>query len=159
MQIFNLDYNRKMRIFLLCLLLLSCSQFQGKRVIQSSDVVELLEYNSLQFKARIDTGATSSTIHAEEITILDSTDIKRVQFFLRDDKNLKHGPFQAKLLDLVKVKSSNSSVSRRPVVELKILIHGYQQNARFTLYDRSKMSYRVLVGRDLLHAGNFLVQP
>jgi hypothetical protein len=148
-----------MRILFICFLLLGCSTFHDKKVINSTDMIELIDLNSLRLQARIDTGATSSTIHAEEITVLEKDQNKRVQFYVRDDQNNKHGPFQSTLLDQVKVKSSNSGVSRRLVVELKIRIHGHIQAARFTLFDRSKMSYRVLIGRDLLQAGNFLVNP
>lgn len=159
MQIFNIDYNKKMRLIFFLTFFLSCSVFGPKTTISSVEKVAFTQINSLSLAARIDTGATSSTLHAEQMTTEIINGITSVNFYVRDDANNRLGPFSGNVIDEVKVKSSNSRISRRKVIELEVLVGGKKLSARFTLFDRSKMTYRVLLGRDILQAGNFLIRP
>ena len=159
MQIFNIEYNRIMRLLFFISFFVSCSVFGPKTTISSVEKVTFTQLNSLILAARIDTGATSSTLHAEQMTAEIINGISSVIFYVRDDANHLLGPFTAKVIDEVKVKSSNSRISRRKVIELDVEVGERKMTARFTLFDRSKMTYRVLLGRDILQAGNFLIKP
>lgn len=85
--------------------------------------------------ARIDTGATKSSIDA------------------RLAAELSLGPvIKTKL-----VKSASGS-KLRPVIKAKIKIVDKTINSEFTIADRSHMKYRVLVGQNILKSG-FLIDP
>lgn len=86
-------------------------------------------------KARIDTGATLSSI-----------DVKLAA-------KLKLGP----ILEAKAIKSSHGS-SIRPVVEARATIGGRTIRGRFTVYDRKRMKYPVLIGRNILK-GKFIIDP
>ncbi len=85
--------------------------------------------------AKVDTGATRSSIDIE----------------LASQLNL--GP----ITDSKTVRSANG-VKVRPVIEAEIEIHGRKVTKTFTLADRSHMSYKVLIGRNILSDG-FLIDP
>jgi hypothetical protein len=91
---------------------------------------------SKEVTARIDTGAASNSIDAS----------------LAADMNL--GP----IIRTTVVKSANGQ-SLRPVVDAEISIGDEHIKTTFTIADRSKMRYKILVGRKSLTKRNFLIDP
>ncbi len=86
--------------------------------------------------ARIDTGATSSSIDlalAQRLHLTPSTRSKIVK--------------------------SASGVKKRPVVHAKIRMDGLLIEEEFTIADRSHMTYQLLIGHNILKKGNFLIDP
>ena len=100
------------------------------------DIIVKGRKSEKKVKARIDTGATKSSI-----------DMKLAA-------ELRLGP-------LVTVKETRSAHGRsmRPVVRAKVLLAGKEIESSFTVVDRSHMTYRVLVGRDILADNGFLIDP
>jgi hypothetical protein len=86
--------------------------------------------------ARIDSGATSSSID----TVLAA--------------KLQLGPITRQ-----KVVKSASGVNRRPIVVAIITIDGKEIEGEFTLADRSHMTYKMLIGQNILKKGAFLIDP
>jgi len=88
-----------------------------------------------QIQAKIDTGADNSSIDIEFA------------------KELSLGP-------IIKTKSIVSSHGRslRPVVRLTLTMAEKEICADFTLYNRSHMNYKVLIGKNILKQG-FLIDP
>lgn len=92
--------------------------------------------------ARIDTGAKTSSLHADHISF-DEQFVK----FRRGDVTYKTA-----VKRVVRIKNiHNGQNTRRPVVVLDVTIHGKRFNQiEFTLTDRSNMKYEVLIGRNVL---------
>ena len=86
--------------------------------------------------AKVDTGATRSSLDT------------------RLASELKLGPIVRTKL----IKSSHGS-SLRPVVEAEIKIKGEKIKTQFTLADRKRMKYKILIGVNTMRCGNFLVDP
>ncbi len=86
-------------------------------------------------KARIDTGATISSIDSKLAARLNLGPIIRTK--------------------LVKSASGNSS---RPVMKARIKVAKKELEADFTIADRSHMKYAVLIGQNILKKG-FLIDP
>ena len=59
----------------------------------------------------------------------------------------------------MKLVKSASGKGRRPVVGVKVKIDGLILEDDFTLAERKHMMYPVLIGRNILKAGNFLIDP
>lgn len=91
--------------------------------------------NSKRLLAKIDTGADSSSI---DISLAG---------------DLMLGP-------ITKTKSVVSSHGRslRPVVPIDVELGGVRVDGDFTLYNRTHMTYKVLIGRNVLEKG-FLIDP
>lgn len=85
--------------------------------------------------ARIDTGATRSSIDAKIV------------------KELKLGP----IVSVLEVKNANG-VSLRPTIKVEFKIKDINMKAEFTISDRRHMKYKALIGRNVLKKG-FLVDP
>jgi len=109
-------------------------------------------------KAKLDTGARSSTMHAYDLSIVARG--KGVRFKVR--------PWQRSVEDAVEVelpvhdrrivRSSSGHTERRYVVLLDVEIAGRIVRAETTLSNRDQMGFRMLVGRQALRQG-FVVDP
>lgn len=113
-------------------------------------------------KAKLDTGARSSSVHAFGIEPLprDADGIERVRFRLR--------PWQRSDADTVvvecpvhdrrSVRSSSGHTEERIVVLMDIALMGRTITAEMTLSNRDSMGFRMLIGREALRQG-FVVDP
>ncbi|TQL47144.1 hypothetical protein FB562_0192 [Homoserinimonas aerilata] len=132
--------------------------------LHSSTIVGWREWVSLPdigvpwVKAKIDTGARSSALHAFDIEELDGGE--RVRFWVR--------PWQRSVEDVVqvecavhdrrRVRSSSGHSEERFVVLLDVEIFGRTVTAETTLSNRDQMGFRMLIGRQALRQG-FVVHP
>lgn len=114
-------------------------------------------------KAKLDTGARSNAMHAEDIAFFDADDGTRmVRFTLlddHDDPDSERWVFERPVEDQVNIKRRlTSRTEERPVVELEFCMAGVRHTGVFSLTDRSNFNYPVLLGRDFLK-DDYLVDP
>ena len=84
---------------------------------------------------------------------------ERVTFALTDDQG-KTKNVERKIVEWTEIKSIATKTStRRPVVILDVCLGGKRLEGRFNLADRSGFLYPVLVGRNILKTGDFLIDP
>ena len=108
-------------------------------------------------KAKLDTGARTSAIHAEEIKYVEENGQTMVHFLLLLDSTEQPIQCAAPLFQRKrKVKSSSGDVTMRPVVETFLELGGKRYRIELTLADRSVMNFQILIGRTALR-GRFLV--
>ncbi len=115
----------------------------------------------IKLKARIDTGAGVSSIDAKilQITPVAGGSAERVVFEIRDDAgNAKS--IERKIVEWAEIKGKGTTKSsRRPVVILDFCLGGKRLEGRINLADRSGFLYPVLIGRNILKTGGFLIDP
>lgn len=132
------SYVMKLRIALL-IFLLGTSQVQAvpcqnKLVVKAIEPVILLGKPQVRLLARMDTGATLSSIDRELALRLGfNTPIRQTSV------------------------SNAHGTTLRPVVKIPFLLKGRKRIAEFTLAERSHLDYAVLLGRTSL--SGFLVDP
>lgn len=114
--------------------------------------VRLPELGEGALVAKIDTGARSAALHAEDILIYG----KHVGFTIELDG--KRQKMKAVLLGAKRVKSSNGQSEIRAVIETRIEIGHYVFDAEITLTDRADMGVPMLLGRNTIK-GRFIVHP
>ena len=126
-----------------------------KQTVGDTEVVFVEEAN-LSFKARVDTGAKTSSIHAENIELDLSGDPrgKPISFDLVTKEGLSR-KIKTRVSSVIKVRTSEMEENRY-VVPLLIKWHDSKKTVLVTLNDRTKMKYRLLLGRNWLH-GEFIV--
>lgn len=111
---------------------------------------------STYLPAKVDTGADLSSIWATKIKEIDD----ELQFVLFDTQSKHYTGDIIKLpksgYRLTRVANSFGHKELRYVVKLPIEVAGRKINATFTLADRSKKLYPILLGRRMLK-GKFLV--
>ncbi len=101
-------------------------------------------------KAKIDTGARTSSIHAYEIEPFERDGEKYLSFELhpvqRSTKETIRS--EAKLLEYRKVRSSNGHQSVRPVIVTSVRLLDQVWPIELTLANRDTMGFRMLLGRE-----------
>ncbi|MCW8327500.1 ATP-dependent zinc protease [Photobacterium sp. SDRW27] len=123
----------------------------GKVILGEEEWVWLDSIQSF-FKARIDTGATTSSLNAVDIQMFERDGKEWARFNLNhtsDENAEKADIIEAPVVRWVKVRQSTSDVAeRRPVIEAWVKLGQLHEKAQFTLADRSQMTYPVLLGRE-----------
>ena len=111
-------------------------------------------------KAKIDTGARSSALHAIHIKRFRRRGRDMVKFDVHPLQRNTRGtvPVEAELLDERRVRSSSGHVEVRPVVLIAVKIRGRQWLSEFTLTSRDEMGFRLLLGRSAIRR-RFVVDP
>lgn len=105
----------------------------------------------LVYDARIDSGAETSSLDARNIKRFERDGNNWVRFDVPIPDSDDFMTLEREVARRVKIiQSSTDESERRVVVELQFMIGNHQQQAEFTLTDRSHLSHRVLVGRNIL---------
>ena len=98
-------------------------------------LIEKIRLNEEEVMAKIDSGASRSSIH------------------IKLASKLKLGP----VIKSVRIKSSHG-IQLRPVVKANVLIAGKKVEGSFTITNRENLKYPVLIGQEILKQG-FLIDP
>ena len=111
-------------------------------------------------KAKLDTGARTSAIHAFDIVELDRDGADWVRFSVHPWQRSGEDAVVAEcpVLDRRAVRSSSGHSEERLVVPLEIELLGRTLIAETTLSRRDAMGFRMLVGREVLRQA-FVVDP
>ena len=111
-------------------------------------------------KAKVDTGARTSAIHAFEQQELQRDGERWVRFAVHPWQGSDEDPVwvERPVLEMRMVRSSNGQSEDRPLVLLDLVLAGREVRAEVTLSRRDEMGFRMLVGREALAQG-FLVDP
>jgi len=122
--------------------------------------VRLPELGDVRVKAKIDTGARTSAIHAWKIQPFDKDGENWVRFELHPNQedNKTRVACEALVLDSRLIKSSNGQEQRRYVIRTPLRVGPFVWPIELTLTRRDEMGFRMLVGRTALNPGA-LVNP
>lgn len=112
---------------------------------------EMVKIGDLELKlpAKLDTGALTSSIHAEEKELFERDGKKWVRFIVTDpgEKNSPRNRIEAPLVRIAHIKEPGGKSEAREVVRLNFTIGERKLRADFTLNNRSNMLSPVLIGR------------
>lgn len=124
-------------------------------IIGKYDRVDLLQLELKNIRAKIDSGAKTSSLHCSYIKRLDE---HRVIFEVLDDshKKYKKTKYILPIQRIAKVRSSNGMEEERFVVLIKTIIFNKTYEVEYSLRNRKKMSFPILLGREFLKQG-FLI--
>lgn len=117
--------------------------------------VQLPDVGIPWIKAKLDTGAQTSALHAYDIRTFDRDGTDWVRFTVRpwqkatDDATVVECP----LFDTRRVRSSSGHVQERHVVKMRVILVDREVTAEVTLSNRDEMGFRMLIGREALRQG------
>jgi hypothetical protein len=120
----------------------------------------LVGEREMELKAKLDTGAETSSLDASDIRILRrrSSGQRFVEFRLSDDDSGRTVTFKKRLVREARIKQHDGSFQTRPVVFVAVCLGDHLQEVEVTLIDRSEFLYPVLLGRSAL-GGLAVVDP
>jgi ribosomal protein S6--L-glutamate ligase len=122
--------------------------------------VVLPELGLNAIKAKVDTGARTSALHAFYVEPFGPARARKVRFGVHPVPRRTDIAIEctARMIDRREVKSSNGEIEERYVIETPIRIGDRQWRIEVTLANRDMMVYRMLLGRQAIPRDG-LVKP
>lgn len=121
-----------------------------KKTIGNEVEVRFLSFNK-SASGKVDTGATTSSLHAERISMNGG----QVSFM---SPSISDNMITVDAAGSQEVHSADGGGQSRPVVKLEVEVAGVNLGpVEFNLNDRSQMESKILIGQNILTAGNFLI--
>jgi len=109
-----------------------------------------VEPGDVRMKARIDTGAATTSIHAEDIELVEKDGKRWVHFNLIDPATKEKVAVEQRLRRKFVSKQSDGTDQHRYVVKLWITLGENRSLVEVSLTDRDNMEFPLLIGRNLL---------
>lgn len=126
-----------------------------KRIIVG--YVENVEIEDIEteIKAKLDTGARTSSIHAN---IIEENEDNVIFEIVSDDENVEGKNIKRPIERFVKIKKKNNAgFIRRPVVNMTFCIAGQRVEEEVNLSERDGFNYDLLIGRNMLEKAMLIV--
>lgn len=122
--------------------------------------ISLPDLGMERIKAKVDTGARSSSLHAFDIQVLHGRGRSRVRFQLSSPPGDPRPsiPCEVPLHDERLVRSSDGRAELRPVIRTRIEALGESWDIDLTLTSRDLMGFPMLLGREAIRR-RFVVDP
>ena len=131
-----------------------------KTIVGSLEICALPELGVSDLQVRIDTGAKTSSLHVDNLSLFKKQGKPWVRFDIHPDIHKVETIItcEAALADTRKIKSSNGSAQERYIIKTVIKLGSDAWPIEVSLADRSDMSNLMLLGREAMK-DRLLVDP
>lgn len=126
-------------------------------IVGWTETVSLPGLGLIDLKAKIDTGARTSALHADRIVRFDKDGRDWVRFRVRHDATRSKIDAEHPVHDIRSIKNTSGVPQERIVIRTPLLIAGRKWLIDLSLTDRSNMRLAMIVGRTALSAHNVAV--
>lgn len=132
----------------------------NKFIVGNAEWCAFPDLNIPAIRARIDSGAKTSSIHAFNIQQFKRDGVLWVSFEVHPIKNDNETIIfcEAELVDRREVKSSNGTTEKRYVIITPLAINDEVWDIQLTLTNRDAMGFRMLLGREAM-LDRILIDP
>lgn len=122
--------------------------------------IALPELGVDRIKAKVDTGARSSALHAFDMKRFSRNGEAWIRFSVHplQRSGREEVRAEARVIEERKVRSSSGVETLRPVILTRIAWFGEEREIELTLTRRDSMGFRMLLGRQALR-GQYVVDP
>jgi len=136
------------------------TQYKQLPIVGWREWVSLPDFGIARIKAKIDTGARSSALHAETIEPYLKNGEHWLKFTVAAEQKNNTNVIEchAPIKDRRKVSDSGGHLQRRYVIETPVLFGEQLIPIEITLTNRDSMRFRMLLGRTAMNK-HFLINP
>ncbi|MEX1133400.1 MAG: RimK/LysX family protein [Acidimicrobiia bacterium] len=129
-------------------------------VIGWREWVQIPELDVFEIKAKVDTGAATSSLHAFRLERFEKDGLSFVRFEIHPRQRSKRPSIEceAPIVRETAVRNPGGRTELRPVIASTLVIAGQPVEALINLTGRDEMGYRMLLGRRTLR-NRFVVDP
>ncbi|NIJ55240.1 ATP-dependent zinc protease family protein [Dyadobacter arcticus] len=120
------------------------------QVIGATDIVDLPELGWFKVPVRIDSGAATSAIHCSRVRLIKDGEKTSLHFDLDTKKGAPQHSYVVTEFKETTIRNSSGIDEKRYVIKTRITLFGKKIRTEFSLANRGKMSYPILLGRKLL---------
>ena len=124
--------------------------------IGATDIADLPDLEWYKVPVRVDSGATTSSIHCSRVQLNSEGAVPVLTFYLDAKRGAPQQSFDVTDFKETIVRNSSGKEEKRYVIKTRITLFGRKIRTEFSLANRRKMRYPILLGRKLLK-GRFLI--
>ena len=128
-------------------------------VVGWQERVDLPLLGLTNLKAKIDTGARTSALHATDIETFERDGASWVRFHTRFDDDARDTDVECPIHDEREIRNTSGIPERRIVIRTKFRIADRLWRIDLSLTERTEMKFRMIVGRTALRGHSILVNP
>ena len=128
-------------------------------VIGWQERIDLPLLGIADLRAKIDTGARTSALHATDIETFERDGLPWVRFHTGFDDDSHDTNAEAPVHDRREITNTSGVPEERIVIRTRFRIAGARWRIDLSLADRRGMTFRMIVGRSALRRGDILVDP
>ncbi len=136
-------------------------ELTAQKILGWREWVSLPDLGIPGVKAKIDTGARTSALHAFRIELFSRDGSEHIRFWLHPLRKKQEvelvceAPVSQKRI----VKDSGGHTEERYVIETVVCVGEHKWNIELTLTSREDMMFRMLLGRSAISKGNLIIDP
>lgn len=133
----------------------------NRRVVGWREWLALPALGIPRLQCKIDTGARTSALHAVDVESFrqHGRDLVRFRLYPLHGDPRTSVACSAPIIDERQIQSSSGQRERRFVIVTPMVLGRFRQEIEITLADRSPMRFGMLLGRQSLVDGGWLVEP
>ncbi len=136
--------------------------FSPNLTLAQDDYAKLRQYGYIEYaklmeagiklKAKLDTGADNSSIHAPGYDLIEKKGKQWVKFTV-EGENGQVAEFEKPVVRIAHIEHRTGPNASRPVVNMKLCLGDRAETVQVNLADRSGLQYPMLIGRSFLEKG------
>lgn len=130
-----------------------------REVVGWRELVGLPDFNIEEMRAKIDTGARTSALHAENQEVFERAGQKWVRFKFPVRRPAPDLLLEALVIDERNIKNTGGVPERRLIIRTTLLLGRHRWKIDVSLADRKKMEFDLILGRTALRSRRVLVNP
>ena len=123
------------------------------------EFVDLPDLGIRHFRAKIDTGARTSAIHATRQKLLEQDGADWVEFHVPVPGTPRTTRCRARLVESRAIKNTSGVPEDRYVIETTLVMGGRRWPIEVSLADRENMGFDLILGRTAIRRRRILVNP
>lgn len=129
------------------------------KIVGWRELVGLPDLNIEQLRAKIDSGARTSAIHAENQERFDRDDVNWVRFRLPSPDGKQVQILEAPVFDEREIKNTGGLPELRIIIRTTLLIGTHRTRIDVSLADRKNMGFDLILGRTAIRQLRLLIHP
>ncbi len=130
-----------------------------KGIIGWRELIALPDLGIIEMRAKIDTGARTSALHAENQEVFERDGVQWVRFSIPVPGKPRLTSVEALLLDRRNIKNTSGEPEQRLVVRTTMRMGTRHWHIDVSLADRKKMEFDIILGRTAIRGRGILVDP
>lgn len=123
------------------------------------ELVGLPDLEVSQLRAKIDTGARTSALHAIDVSVFEEDGIRFVRFHVPLPGQPRNKRCTARIIDDRQIKNTSGIAEHRYVIETTLVLGKRHWRIEVSLADREKMEFDLILGRTAIRKRGLVVNP
>ena len=132
---------------------------RGMSEIGWREIVGLSDLGIAALRAKIDTGARTSALHAVDLEVYERDGVPWVEFHVPLPREPRRKRCATRIIDERKIKNTSGVAEFRYIVETTLVLGQRHWHIELSLADREKMEFDLILGRTAIRGRRLLVNP